>query len=234
MFDSKTIQKLNTKLDPSLVKFRQQAGRDLAYIDGYTAISHANEVFGYDGWSSAVKDLNQVYLQFDETRKKWVCVYTATVMVETHNEEGGINSHIDVGTGQGVMSTVSDAIESAIKEAVTDAVKRTLRYWGPQFGLDLYSETEREEQGLTSKARQTPQPANKPAAAPVPQSNPDSRTALANQLNQMVQGLKGDSAKLQRMVAKMHEVKTQHNVSKVSEAPESALRQLIDFAQSLA
>lgn len=148
-------EKLKVKLDPSVVKYREQAGRQLAYIDGYTAINNANQAFGYLGWSSEVSKLEQVHLGFDENRKKWVCVYTALVTVEVHDPETGhvYNTHSDVGTGQGVMSNVSDAVESAIKEAVTDALKRTLRHWGPQFGLDLYSEDERQAQGFDKASK---------------------------------------------------------------------------------
>ncbi len=148
-------ERLKVKLDPSVVKYREQAGRQLAYIEGYTAINNANQAFGYLGWSSEVHQLQQVHLGFDEGRKKWVCVYTALVTVEVHDPETGhvYNTHSDVGTGQGVMSNVSDAVESAIKEAVTDALKRTLRHWGPQFGLDLYSEDERQAQGFDKASR---------------------------------------------------------------------------------
>ena len=148
-------EKLKVKLDPSVVKYREQAGRQLAYIDGYTAINNANQAFGYLGWSSEVSELKQVHLGFDENRKKWVCVYTALVKVSVHDPETGhvYNTHSDVGTGQGVMSNVSDAVESAIKEAVTDALKRTLRHWGPQFGLDLYSEDERQAQGFNKASK---------------------------------------------------------------------------------
>lgn len=143
-------EKLSTKLDPSSVKFRTQAGRQLSYIEGYTAIANANKAFGYLGWSSRVIDLQQVHLGYDEGRKKWVCVYVAHLEVTVFDPVTGtvFNTHTDVGTGQGIMSSVSDAVESAVKEAVTDGLKRALRYWGAQFGLDLYSEDERREQGL--------------------------------------------------------------------------------------
>lgn len=176
-------EKLKVKLDPSVVKYREQAGRQLAYIDGYTAINNANQAFGYLGWSSEVVELRQVHLGFDENRKKWVCVYTALVTVRVHDPSTGhvYNTHTDVGTGQGVMNNVSDAVESAIKEAVTDALKRALRHWGPQFGLDLYSEDERREQGIdkpkkafTTSAKPEPKPAPRQESG----ANPEAKNLL--------------------------------------------------------
>lgn len=176
-------EKLKVKLDPSVVKYREQAGRQLAYIDGYTAINNANQAFGYLGWSSEVVELRQVHLGFDENRKKWVCVYTALVTVRVHDPSTGhvYNTHTDVGTGQGVMNNVSDAVESAIKEAVTDALKRALRHWGPQFGLDLYSEDERREQGIDKPKKAFTAPA-KPEPKPAPRqwngANPEAKNLL--------------------------------------------------------
>ncbi len=188
-------EKLKVKLDPSVVKYREQAGRQLAYIEGYTAINNANQAFGHLGWSSEVGELKQVHLGFDENRKKWVCVYTALVTVRVHDPETGhvYNTHSDVGTGQGVMSNVSDAVESAIKEAVTDALKRTLRHWGPQFGLDLYSEDERQAQGFdktnrTKSFTTKSEPANtQQSAAPRP-VNEEVKTLL-DSLTKVYQGI---------------------------------------------
>jgi DNA recombination protein Rad52 len=195
-------ERLKVKLDPSVVKYREQAGRQLAYIEGYTAINNANQAFGYLGWSSEVSELKQVHLGFDEKRNKWVCVYTALVTVRAHDPETGhvYNTHSDVGTGQGVMSSVSDAVESAIKEAVTDALKRTLRHWGPQFGLDLYSEDERQAQGFdkTSRPRDftaKSEPAKPQQAAPQP-VNGEAKTLL-DSLMRAYQGITDPDKKSQ-------------------------------------
>lgn len=196
-------ERLKVKLDPSVVKYREQAGRQLAYIEGYTAINNANQAFGYLGWSSEVGELKQVHLGFDENRKKWVCVYTALVTVRVHDPETGhvYNTHSDVGTGQGVMSSVSDAVESAIKEAVTDALKRTLRHWGPQFGLDLYSEDERQAQGLDKPswskgftAKSEPAKPQRPAA---PQPVSGEAKSLLDSLMQAYQGITDPDKKSQ-------------------------------------
>jgi DNA recombination protein Rad52 len=201
-------ERLKVKLDPSVVKYREQAGRQLAYIEGYTAINNANQAFGYLGWSSEVGELKQVHLGFDENRKKWVCVYTALVTVRVHDPETGhvYNTHSDVGTGQGVMSSVSDAVESAIKEAVTDALKRTLRHWGPQFGLDLYSEDERQAQGFDKASKSKgfttakSEPA-KPQQSVAPQQTNGETKTLLDSLMQVYQGItdpdkKGQATKL--------------------------------------
>lgn len=183
-------EKLSVKLDPSSVKFRTQAGRQLSYIEGYTAIANANKAFGYLGWSSRVIDLQQVHLGYDESRKKWVCVYVAHLEVTVFDPVTGtvFNTHTDVGTGQGVMGSVADAVESAVKEAVTDGLKRALRYWGAQFGLDLYSEDERREQGL-DRPNVASRPAIPAPSSSAPQKKGGSHQDLLAEITQVFQSV---------------------------------------------
>ncbi len=183
-------ERLSVKLDPSSVKFRTQAGRQLSYIEGYTAIANANKAFGYLGWSSRVIDLQQVHLGYDESRKKWVCVYVAHLEVTVFDPVTGtlFNTHTDVGTGQGIMSSVSDAVESAVKEAVTDGLKRALRYWGAQFGLDLYSEDERREQGL-DRPNGSSRPVQSAPSSSAPQKKGGSPQELLAEITQVFQSI---------------------------------------------
>lgn len=219
-------ERLKVKLDPSVVKFREQAGRQLAYIDGYTAINNANQAFGYLGWSSEVVDLQQVHLGFDENRKKWVCVYTALVTVRVHDPATGhvYNTHTDVGTGQGVMNSVSDAVESAIKEAVTDALKRALRHWGPQFGLDLYSEDERREQGI-DKPKQAFAKSTKPEPQTAPRqesgANPEVKTLL-EALTKAYQSI-SDPEKKNKATQLLAEYARKAGVDKLSKVQDTAI-----------
>lgn len=215
-------ERLKAKLDPSVVKFREQAGRKFAYIDGYTAIHNANLAFGYLGWSSEVVELKQVHLEFDQNRKKWVCVYTALVTVRVHDPATGhvYNTHTDVGTGQGVMGSVSDAVESAIKEAVTDALKRTLRHWGPQFGLDLYSEDQRLEQGIDKpkgKSFETAKPEVQAAPRPDGETKP-----LLEALMQAYQGI-SDPEKKSKATQVLAEYARRAGVDKLSKVTNPAI-----------
>lgn len=63
-----TLQsRLNKQLGPEYISTRQGAGGGkVAYLEGNKAIALANEVFGFNGWSSS---LGQV--QIDYVRRSW-------------------------------------------------------------------------------------------------------------------------------------------------------------------
>ena len=49
------IQKrLDTKLDASHISYRPAAQGTVAYLEGWKAFNLANEVFGFNGWSSEI------------------------------------------------------------------------------------------------------------------------------------------------------------------------------------
>ena len=50
-FSTKQVQALRSSLDARQVRTREVSGRDLSYIAGWFAISEANRIFGFDGWS---------------------------------------------------------------------------------------------------------------------------------------------------------------------------------------
>lgn len=50
---------LAKRLGPEYLSTRQgPGGSKLTYLEGWRAISLANEVFGFNGWSSSVKDIS--------------------------------------------------------------------------------------------------------------------------------------------------------------------------------
>lgn len=120
------ITKLQSPLAKSRVKSRQQSGRAVSYIEGYDVIDTANDIFGFDGWSYEVKNIEP--LGGDEKRR----LYQAVVMVII---DGAVRSDVGHGISAGDSS---EAQETAIKGAVTDALKRALRSFGAQFGNSLY------------------------------------------------------------------------------------------------
>ena len=50
-FSAKQVQALRRNLDHRHVRTREANGRELSYIEGWYAISEANRIFGFDGWS---------------------------------------------------------------------------------------------------------------------------------------------------------------------------------------
>lgn len=154
---------LSEPLDPKAIKQISRGGRNADYISGFTAISAANRIFGFDGWNSDLVDIhcvessqqeNQNYAGRDNKRG-YLVAYTARVRVTI-----GEQSHEDIGYGEGIDYTnVGQAHESAVKEAVTDALKRALRHWGDQFGLSLYDK----DRDRTESPPAPSQAASKPA-----------------------------------------------------------------------
>jgi len=128
---------LEAPLSRSHVKNRSQAGRQLSYIEGWTAIAEANRIFGFDGWTRETVDIKCVSEREREIgqqkRPGWSVSYVAKVRVIAQGvaREG-------VGAGHGIDVDLGQAHESAIKEAETDAMKRALMTFGNPFGLALY------------------------------------------------------------------------------------------------
>ena len=50
-FSAKQLQTLRRSLNHRHIRTREANGRELSYIEGWYAISEANRIFGFDGWS---------------------------------------------------------------------------------------------------------------------------------------------------------------------------------------
>lgn len=130
---------LTRKLDPAHVKPPSKFGPKGDYIEGWHAISEANRIFGFGGWSYVIKSMTQDSLHEGTTAKgdkQWQAAYTCIVTLAV-----GDVTREDVGFGSGFAKQIGDAIEGATKEAVTDALKRALRTFGNPFGLALYDKS---------------------------------------------------------------------------------------------
>ena len=137
---------LSKKLDPANVKPAKQFGPKGDYIEGWHAIAEANRIFGFDGWSYAIKDCKCVSERPREIGKDKKPGFGVTYTVAVYVDAGGVRRE-DVGAGHGYDADCGLAHESAIKEAVTDALKRALRTFGNPFGLALYDKS-RENVGI--------------------------------------------------------------------------------------
>ncbi len=131
---------LEQPIDPALVSRRKgRAGRTFSYIEGHTAISEANRVFGFGGWGFEL--VENVSLRRIETidhstgEIKVINAYTAPVRFTVP----GAPPRTDVGF-HAVTDETADGHETAIKGAVTDGLKRALRSFGDRFGNGLYGD----------------------------------------------------------------------------------------------
>ena len=133
-------QALGQPLDPALVSQRKgRGGKTFSYIEGHTAISEANTVFGFGGWGfELVENVSLRRIETVDTKTGEVTVvnaYTAPVRVTVP----GAPPRTDIGF-HAVTDETADGHETAIKGAVTDGMKRALRSFGDRFGNGLYGD----------------------------------------------------------------------------------------------
>jgi DNA recombination protein Rad52 len=151
-FSPEQLAALSAPLDRAKVQTRQQAGRSLAYLEGWQAIAEANRIFGFDGWQRetiALTCVNQSERSIGrDGRSGWGVTYTARVRIRV-----GAVIREGSGAGHGIDADLGQAHESALKEAETDAMKRALMTFGNPFGLALYDKQQRQ---VTSPASSTP------------------------------------------------------------------------------
>lgn len=178
-FDAEQITALSADLDRKHVRTRDQAGRRVAYIEGWHAEAEANRIFGFGGWSSETvhtaavaegqRKIGKVsQRQGDRPQRDGFGVsYIARVRVTVHAGERTIIRE-GVGSGHGIDVDRGQAHESAIKEAETDARKRALKTFGNVFGLALYDKQQRNvSDGAAETQDQAPiEQKQKPAVTP--------------------------------------------------------------------
>jgi recombination DNA repair RAD52 pathway protein len=159
MFTTEQKSQLAAPLSRSNVKQRAQAGRQLSYVESWVAISEANRIFGFDGWSSetveikCVSERERKIGREPNTKDGWGVSYTAKVRVVAFAGDSLVIRE-GVGAGHGIDVDLGQAHESAIKEAESDSRKRALMTFGNPFGLALYDKeqtnvAEPEDESLT-------------------------------------------------------------------------------------
>lgn len=97
-FSDRQVQALRRNLDTRHVRTRESNGREVSYIEGWYAISEANRIFGFDGWSRETLDSKCVLAR--ENRGAFTAVYTAKVRITVQADGAAViwESH---GTGEG-------------------------------------------------------------------------------------------------------------------------------------
>ncbi|SSD60989.1 related to DNA repair and recombination protein RAD52 [Saccharomycodes ludwigii] len=126
--------KLEKKLGPEYISKRLGYGNNrVAYLEGWKAINLANQIFGYNGWSTEVKSVTIDFM--DEKQGRYFIGCTAIVRVTL--TDGTFREDIGYGTIDNEKRKAL-AFERAKKSAVTDALKRSLRGFGNALGNCLY------------------------------------------------------------------------------------------------
>ncbi|EKE37848.1 hypothetical protein ENUP19_0061G0088 [Entamoeba nuttalli] len=126
-------QMLEQKVPVDFVSVRPgPSNMKLTYLESWKAVELSNALFGFDGWSCCITNLNVDYVDVD--KGKFKVGVTAVIRVTLKN---GVY-HEDVGVGMSEMPKKGMAIELAKKEAVSDGRKRALRLFGNYLGNSLY------------------------------------------------------------------------------------------------
>ena len=148
-FSAKQLHALRRNPSSRHIRTREANGRELTYLEGWYAISEANRIFGFDGWSRETVESRCVLAR--ENRGTFLAIYAARVRI-TVNADGATIVREGHGTGEGRGTSPAEVHDIALKAAETDATKRALATFGKPFGLELY-------RSVKTSAVQTPLPA---------------------------------------------------------------------------
>src|SRR3974377_830399 len=134
-FSAKQVRALRRRPDHRHVRTRQaHDGRQVSYPEGWYAISEANRIFGFDGWSRETVESRCVLSR--ENKGIFLAVYIARGGL-TVGEEGTTIIREGHGSGEGRGISPGEVHDIALKAAETDATKRALATFGRPFGLVL-------------------------------------------------------------------------------------------------
>lgn len=132
-----TLQsRLNKQLGPEYISARAgPGGSRVHYLAADKVISLANEVFGFNGWSSSIQNIQIDFV--DENSQTGKITLGLSVIVRVTLKDG--THHEDIGYGQiENCKGKAAAFEKAKKEGTTDALKRALRNFGNVLGNCVY------------------------------------------------------------------------------------------------
>ena len=117
-FSAKQVRALRRQPDHRRIRTREANGRELTYLEGWYAISEANRIFGFDGWSRETIESRCVLAR--ENRGTFLAVYLARVRVTVH-ADGATIIREGHGTGEGRGTSPGDVHDISLKAAETDA-----------------------------------------------------------------------------------------------------------------
>ncbi|KAI4259136.1 MAG: hypothetical protein L6R42_004737 [Xanthoria sp. 1 TBL-2021] len=128
--------RLEKQLGPEYISTRPGAsGQRVPYLAADKAINLANEVFGFNGWSSCIKEIQLDFVEESQSTGKVSLGLSVIVRVTlrdgTYHEDIGYG-HIENCKGKAA------AFEKAKKEGTTDGMKRALRNFGNILGNCVY------------------------------------------------------------------------------------------------
>ncbi|KTW31177.1 uncharacterized protein T551_01250 [Pneumocystis jirovecii RU7] len=136
---------LDRQLGPEYISYRPGVnGSKVYYLEGWKVINLANEIFGFNGWSSSIQNIQVDYIE--EFKDSGRLNLGVSVIVRVTLKNGIYHEDIGYGCVENFKGKGA-AFEKAKKEGTTDALKRALRTFGNVLGNCLYDKTYLKEIG---------------------------------------------------------------------------------------
>lgn len=138
MLNKRQYEQLLKPLNESRVAKRQQAGRNLSYLEAWDVKAHLIRIFGFCNWSAEVLTAD---LAFEEKNEKgqWNVGYKVVLRLTIGRYPDATVTYTEAAIGSATLPQRGEAHDMAIKTAESDALKRAAINLGTQFGLSLYS-----------------------------------------------------------------------------------------------
>jgi DNA repair and recombination protein RAD52 len=132
-----TLQsRLEKQLGPEYISSRAgPSGQKVHYLAAEKCIQLANEVFGFNGWSSQIMDVQVDFV--DENPQTFKVSLGLSVIVRVTLRDGTFHEDVGYGHMENCKGKAA-AFEKAKKEGTTDALKRALRNFGNVLGNCIY------------------------------------------------------------------------------------------------
>ncbi|TVY82433.1 DNA repair and recombination protein rhm52, partial [Lachnellula suecica] len=132
-----TLQsKLEKQLGPEYISSRAgPGGQKVWYLAAEKCIQLANDVFGFNGWSSQIMDVQVDFVDENPTTMK--VSLGLSVIVRVTLRDGTFHEDIGYGHMENAKGKAA-AFEKAKKEGTTDGLKRALKNFGNVLGNCIY------------------------------------------------------------------------------------------------
>lgn len=123
-------------LGPEFLSYRPSpGGGKVAFIEAWRVINLANDAFGFNGWSSEIRDIHIDYSD-EMPNGRFSLGVSATVRVTL--KDGTFHEDVGFGHMENIKSKYV-GFDKCKKEATTDGLKRTLRKFGNLLGNCIYN-----------------------------------------------------------------------------------------------
>lgn len=130
--------RLDKQLGPEYISSRAgPGGARVHYLTAEKVIGLANEVFGFNGWSSSIQNIQVDFA--DENPQSQRVSIGLSVIVRVTLRDGSYHEDVGYGSIENAKGKAM-AFEKAKKEGTTDALKRTLRNFGNMLGNCIYDQ----------------------------------------------------------------------------------------------